>query len=307
MNQVIRNSITITSTFLSSGVACAATLHLPTDYDGHRQLPGILMIHGWGGVQEALISPFQQAFNAVGFAVMTFDYAGWGYSQGLPRNSINPWQRERDADAALAHLRSQPQVDARRIVLWGSSFGGGHTVALAAQHPSLLGAIAHVPMLDGRAAMLATPPLRAMRMLLEALRDSLPAGKPHYVPIISPEGSFSTMDRDRADWALREGLKREGVSHRSFYDNRVRARSTLLIGLYRPFKQLKNIAIPTLLVGADNDTVAPFVRHKIAAANNPYLQTHTLPANHFEPYFEPVMTPNIQRQLQFLQELLAAA
>lgn len=307
MNQAVHHASRITSTFISSGVLCAATLHLPQNYDGQNTLPAILMIHGWGGIQEALVSPFHQAFTAAGFAVMTFDYAGWGYSQGLPRNGINPWQRERDADAALAHLRSQPQVDARKIVLWGSSFGGGHTVALAAQHPSLLGAIAHVPMLDGQAAMLATPPRRAMRMLLAALRDLLPVGTPHYVPIISPEGRFSTMDRDRADWALTEGLKREGITRRSFYDNRVRARSTLLIGLYRPFKKLKSIAIPTLLVGANNDTVAPFVSDKITAANNPHLQTHSLPANHFEPYFEPVMTPNIQRQLQFLQELLAAA
>ena len=301
----------IGSTFLSAGVICAATLHLPESYNlsdeltkDAKKLPAVLMIHGWGGIQDALLAPFQRAFNAAGFAVMSFDYPTWGKSQGLPRNHIDPWQRERDVDAALSHLKSQAQVDARKIVLWGSSFGGGHTVAIAAQHPSLLGAIAHVPMLDGRAASLANPFKRRLPLLAVALADQLVPRKPIYIPIIAPEGQFSSMDRDGAYQALVNGLKQENILRESYYDNRVQARSILKIAFYRPYKFLKDIKIPLLLVGGKHDTVAPFVEKKIRAINNPFVQINMLDANHFEPYFEPILTPNIAQQVQFLKGLL---
>src|SRR5690554_7501751 len=91
---------------------------------------------------------------------MTFDYRGWGESEGVLRNAINPKQRVRDANAALEHLKSFPEIDSKKIVLWGSSFGGGHVIELAAEHHDLLGAIAHVPMLNGMLAVRAVPPLR---------------------------------------------------------------------------------------------------------------------------------------------------
>lgn len=293
----------IPSTFLSAGVLCAATLHLPDNHDGSA-LPAILIIHGWGGIQEALTPPFCQAFTKAGFAVMTFDYPGWGDSQGLPRNRINPWQRVRDADAALAHMKSMPEVDTRRVVLWGSSFGGGHTLELAAEHPSLLGAIAQVPMLDGRAALQATPPLQAAKMLSMGLVDLVKIGNPLYVPIVAAPGMFSTMDRDDAHKALMQGLAQAGIDRSTRYDNRVTASSILTIGLYRPFKRLKDIRVPTLIVGGSRDSVAPFDEDKIRKVNNPYLTMHTLDANHFEPYFEPALSPNLACQLSFLKSLI---
>jgi len=78
------------------------------------------------------------------------------------------------------------------------------------------------------------------------------------------------------------------------------------MGFYRPFKRLKQIRIPTLLVGADNDTVAPFVEHKIREQNNPLISIRRIiNANHFEPYFEPALTQNLAFQLEFLESLMS--
>ena len=295
----------IKSTFSSAGVLCAATLHLPPDYDG-KLLPAILIIHGWGGIQEALTTPFCDVFAQAGFAVMTFDYPGWGDSQGLPRNTINPWQRVRDADAALAYLKSLPQVDTRKIILWGSSFGGGHTIELAAEHPSLLGAIAQVPMLDGLAAVRAGSLPKTAKIVGSAIKDLVSIGKPVYLPIVGPEGELSTMDRDDAYNALIKGISQAGISRTEYYDNRVTASSILGIGFYRPIKKLKNIKIPTLIIGGSRDSVAPFNEESIRKVKNPYISVHVLKANHFEPYFEPILSDNLAYQLKFLQSLLNA-
>ena len=287
------------TTFLSGGVSCAATLRLPATFAG-QALPAILMVHGWGGIQNALTPPFYEEFTRAGFAVMTFDYPGWGDSAGLPRNGIDPKQRLRDADAALAHLRSLPQVDADRVVLWGSSFGGGHVIELAAEHPSLLGAIAQVPMLDGMAAVRAVPLLRLLRFGLYALADLFRFGRPVYVPVVSAPGEFGSMDRDDAHKAMLMAVKAIGRP----YDNRVTARSLLNMGPYRPFKRLKDIRVPTLIVGGTRDTVAPFIESRIRAVNNACLQVRSIDANHFEPYFEPAFSALIDFELAFLLSLL---
>jgi pimeloyl-ACP methyl ester carboxylesterase len=295
---------TSSSHFLSNDIRCSATLHVP---EGPGPFPAILMVHGWGGVQDALTMPFYGPFNEAGFAVMTFDYAGWGKSEGAPRNVINPWHRERDVENALQHLRGQTQVDPRRIVLWGTSFGGGHVVKTAARHPELLGAIAQVPMLDGMAAVKAVPPLRMARFGLSALNDLRPGRKdPVYLPVVAEQGEWASMDRDGAAKAMQMGMQAliaRGGPEAGYYDNRVAARSLLTMGLYRPFKSLKDVKIPLLIVGATRDTVAPFVEERIRVLGNPKIQIKTLDANHFEPYFEPALSINLGYQLAFLNGL----
>lgn len=286
------------STFLAEGVACAATLHLPAA-PGPTAHPAILMVHGWGGVQEVMTEPFVAHFVQAGFAVMEFDYPGWGASAGWPRQVINPWQRVRVADAALAHLKAQPQVDARRIVLWGTSFGGGHVVDLAAEHPELMGAIAQVPMLDGLAAVRAVPLWRQLRFGLYGLLDLLKPGRPLCIPIVAAPGEFGTMDRDDAQACLRQGSTARGIA----YDNRVAARSVLSMGLYRPIGRLRQLRVPTLLIGATQDTVAPFVERAIRARAPACVHIERVDAHHFAPYFAPVFSAVISMQLRFLQSL----
>lgn len=83
----------------------------------------------------------------------------------------------------------------------------------------------------------------------------------------------------------------------------VAARSLMTMGPYRPFKLLKNLRVPTLLLGATEDTVAPFVESSVRRANNPHIRVATVKANHFEPYFEPVFSEVIRCELDFLESL----
>ncbi len=289
--------VSLKSHFVSNKIKCAATLYVPSGFP--QPLPAILMVHGWGGVQSTLLEPFRRCFNENGFAVMTFDFGGWGESEGTLRNSINPWQRVKDVKSALQYLKSRPEVDANKIVLWGTSFGGGHVIEVAAEHPELLGVIAHVPLLDGLDAVKAVPLSRTLRFGLFAAADLLKPGKPLYIPVIAPAGEFATMDRDGAYDAMQAGTLGE-------YDNRIAARSVLTMGLYRPFRQIRKIRIPALLVGATKDTVAPFMPRKIANKHS-YIHTVTLDSNHFEPYFEPLLSANLDHQMDFLKSIAASA
>ena len=63
--------------------------------------------------------------------MLTFDYKGWGASEG-PRNRLSPHGRVADVQAALTFLGLQPHVDADRLGIYGTSYGGATVVWVAA-------------------------------------------------------------------------------------------------------------------------------------------------------------------------------
>lgn len=122
-----------------------------------------------------------------------------------------------------------------------------------------------------------------------------------HLPIISPEGEYSSKDRDGArrveEWIL--------TNLTQLQDNRVAARSLATIGFYRPLKYLKNIQIPTLIIGATRDTVAPFNEAKVKQLSSEKIEVSTIDANHFDLYLERWFEGNIALQLEFAKRLIA--
>ncbi|MCO8089236.1 MULTISPECIES: alpha/beta hydrolase [Acinetobacter] len=286
------------SNFLTEGDMCSATLHVPKE-SATQKLPAVLMVGGWGSIQGALTDSFINHFVTQGYAVMEFDYPGWGLSGGLPRQDINPWKRVKTVNKALSHLKSMPQVDADNIIAWGTSFGGGHVVDLVAEHPELKGAIIQVPMLDGISTVRSVPLPQMFKFLGYGLADRIKPGKRICIPTVSQPGQLGAMDRDQAWNAMELAKEKLNID----YDNRVTARSLLTMGFYRPWKRLKQVKVPMLIVGATQDTVAPFVAKKIEKVKNPFIQMKKIEADHFDPYFEPYFSQNLSYQLDFLNSL----
>jgi len=70
-----------------------------------------------------------------GYGVLVYDRRGEGESEGDP-NAFG-WHGERDVDAAVAYLRTRPDVDAHRIGGIGLSVGGEMLIAAAAHSNGL--------------------------------------------------------------------------------------------------------------------------------------------------------------------------
>ncbi len=106
---------------------------------------------GWLGLADAkLYAPYHQAFTDAGFAVLIFDYRGFGESEG-DRGTLSPaWQVE-DWHNAIAYMRGLPDTDADRAAIFGSGgTGGGNAVLVAAAEPQIRATISQVPVADGR-------------------------------------------------------------------------------------------------------------------------------------------------------------
>ncbi len=90
----------------------------------------VLVFNGNAGTREDRL-PLGAALARRGFAVLLFDYRGYGGNPGTPTEA----GLMLDARAARATLASRPDVAADRIVYFGESLGCGVAVALAAEHP----------------------------------------------------------------------------------------------------------------------------------------------------------------------------
>ena len=135
-----------------------------------KKLPTIVMCHGWGGTARGLRSD-AVVFARAGYLVVSFDYRGWGASDGRIiriskkgkddggaavkeiRETIDPIEQTTDLLNAIHWVQEEKQCDRERIGLWGSSFSGGHVVYAAARDPRVKATVSQVPAFDGRWAI----------------------------------------------------------------------------------------------------------------------------------------------------------
>jgi len=102
------------------------------------------------GLADAkLYQPYHDAFTKAGFAVLIFDYRGFGASEG-DRGTLSPaWQLE-DWRNAFAYMRGRNDIDAGRGAIFGSGgTGGGNAILVAAAEPDARATISQVPVADG--------------------------------------------------------------------------------------------------------------------------------------------------------------
>jgi uncharacterized protein len=135
--------------FYSDGVCLRGRLRLPDTLQG--RVPGIVHGPGWLGLADAkTYEPWHQGLTAAGYAVLAFDYRGFGDSDG-ERGWIKPdWQLV-DILNAITFLETRPEIDARRIGTYGiGGTGGGNAIVAAAVDARVRCVAAQSVVADGR-------------------------------------------------------------------------------------------------------------------------------------------------------------
>jgi pimeloyl-ACP methyl ester carboxylesterase len=116
--------------FYSEGAKLDGDLYLPGGLKSGDKRAGIVLCHGYTGVKDLYLPDNARVLNNAGYVVLTFDYKGWGKSQG-PKSRLDPWGRVADVQSAITFLGLQGEVDKGRIGIYGTSYGCA-TVAVAA-------------------------------------------------------------------------------------------------------------------------------------------------------------------------------
>lgn len=296
-------------TFTSHGVTCAgwhvvATSDTLTNDAGR---PCVVMAHGFGGTRDSGLLEYAEAFARVGIDALVFDYRGFGASEGAPRQDVAYKRQREDYHAALDAAGRLPGVDPDRIALWGTSYAGGHVIAVAAQAPeSVAAVVAMTPALDGLAALGAIARSAGFGQLAWAtaagLRDAMGAAlgrPPQLVRVVGQPGTRAFMTTPGAEDAF---LAMAGPTAA----NEVCARTALEAARNRPAIYAKGVPCPTLLQIGTNDKVAPpAIGRRTAAKMAGRATLLEYPLDHFDVYSEPGRDRVRHDQIEFLTKVLA--
>jgi fermentation-respiration switch protein FrsA (DUF1100 family) len=122
--------------FYSDGLKLAGVLWVPDDVQPGERRAGVVLVLGFGGVKEYTVPDVAQALMQAGYVALTFDYRGFGESEG-PKWRLIPAEQIRDIRHATTFLANQAAVDPERLGIYGVSFGGGNATLAAGTDPRL--------------------------------------------------------------------------------------------------------------------------------------------------------------------------
>lgn len=237
--------------FYSEGSKLQGLLRLPDK--GAGPLPGIVQGPGWLGLHDAkLYERYHRSFTKAGYAVLVFDYRGFGDSEG-ERGLILPlWQAD-DIRNGITYMQTRSEIDPNRIGLFGSgATGGALPIYVAAIDQRVKCVVSNYAFASGKEW------LRSMRREYEwiALQQRLDADRKKRVAqgkgeMVSPREDLMVVTPEREQTAVKKD-----VDYR--IPERVPLRCAEAIIEFTPEHYVAAIAPRGILfIATENDAVTP--------------------------------------------------
>lgn len=291
-------------TFQSGGLRCAGWFYRP---DGPPPYACVILAHGLGGIRSHRLDLYASRFAEAGLAAMAFDYRYFGDSEGEPRLLVSIPRQLADYEAAIDWAKNHPEIDPKKIAIWGSSYSGGHVLTLGARHPELAAIVSQCPFTDGvKDGLRLRSVWQSLRLTIAGVYDQLRgwAGlSPFYVATVGEPGSLAALDKPGALEGYLE-VSRASTSDRNWRPL-ITARSLLRIPFYRPSRHTAKIASPLLICVCTEDTeVVPQTAHASAkrAKNGTSI---SYPMTHFQIYLGANFDRVVNDQIIFLKDHLS--
>lgn len=280
---------TSTVSFYSEGDSIAALWRTP-DHDG--PYPAIVQGPGWLGLKDAkLYVRYHEALVAAGFAVLIFDYRGFGDSGG-DKGVLSPARQLQDLVNAVTYLTTRDDVVSDAIGTFGTGgTGGGNAVLLADADPRIKAAVSQVPVADG------TDWLHRMRQEHEWLAFLSSLDEDRRLRVTTGKGR-QVHPREEIMVPTPE---RRATTIKADVDDRIPSAISLScaeeILAYRPIDAARRLTTPLMVIGVAGDATTPtdHAEKLYEAAKGPkslIMQNHTTHYAAYDRYWEQT-TPRI--------------
>jgi uncharacterized protein len=292
--------------FPSRDGVCAGRLFLPDANPGASGHPAIVILRGFGQVQEAG-SEEAGFFSSAGYAVLTFDYRHFGRSSGEPRGQLFPLEEVEDCRNAVSFFARRPDIDASRIVVWGTSFGGAISLYVGAVEPRIAGVVAQVPIVDGQRwlrSLRGIDQWLELRAAIKGNREALYNGEPGgQIPLVGPmnDPAPAAMPGEESFVKFFEVARERLTTWRPD----ITLESLERVMQFRPIDFVAEIAPRPLIIVASSgvDRVHPVdqILHAFDSAREP-KQIHLLPIDGMAFYAPPGRSQALQVALHSLRD-----
>lgn len=130
-----------------NGIAIAANVYTPANYDPSKKYPAVIVAHPNGGIKEQTAGLYAQRLAEAGYITIAADASYQGASGGEPRHTDKPQFRTEDIHGMADYIAGYAGVDPTRVGALGICGGGGYTLK-AAQSDKRLKAVATLSMFN---------------------------------------------------------------------------------------------------------------------------------------------------------------
>lgn len=267
-----------------NGVTLRGWHYLPDTRKG--PVPTVVMAHGFSGTKEIFLDRYAALFAQSGIATLLYDHRNFGASDGQPRQEIDPWQQIQGYRDAISFVQTLPETDAERIGIFGSSYSGGHVLAVAAMDRRVKCAVSQVPLVDGprnAQRLIPAPQMKGMRAMFEADRRARYGGAPpERLPVTAPDGQPCALPGEDGY----EFFVKVAAPYAKTWINEVTLRSVEMFTEYNPGAYLELISPTPLLMIVeleDHLALAELALEGYERARHP-KKLIALPGGHFDAY-----------------------
>ena len=284
--------------FYSEGAKIAGHLYLPESFDAGRRYPALVLCHGFAGIKEALLPPFAEGFSKNGFVVLTFDYRGFGGSEG-ERGWLIPSLQVKDIRNAITYMETLPEIDPEKIALWGSSFGGANAICVTAADKRVKAVIAQLTFGSGE------------RVVTGGLK---PEEKEKLFATLSKISQRLVKQNKNMMMSLNQILS--DADSEEFFGKIIAEHPKINVKIpflfvkesieYKPEDVIGKITVPVMILGAEKDIVNPPAESKILfeKANEPKELVMIKDATHYQVYSGAKFEEAFKAEMEFFKKYL---
>ncbi|RMZ69310.1 hydrolases of the alpha beta superfamily [Pyrenophora seminiperda CCB06] len=218
--------------------------------------------------------------------------------------------QSRDYLDAFNYAATLPEVDAAKMVYWGSSMSGGAALFAAALNTNIAATIAQVPFTSGDFTSAMTG--KAPGDLVLERGNAVATGRPTLVQSMAMteeealSGTCKAVLPDPAGGKFIEEMHRRGYK----VERNVTVQSLAYCAMFEPVAYIQRIApTPLLMVVAEHDVTARthVQLEAFAKAREPKTLLLLKGQDHFSVYYEEkAFEENIKGQIEFLNKTLGA-
>ena len=119
--------------FMSNGALLKGHLFLPPNFDSNQSYTAVIVVGSWTSVKEQMPDEYASLLALKGFVALTFDFTGFGESEGQPRQVEDHQLKIADIKSAVDYLNTNPQLKLAQINGMGICAGSGYMAHATAQ------------------------------------------------------------------------------------------------------------------------------------------------------------------------------